>query len=83
MKKSSEKSNGKNLPTRRWGHVGKSTSNSLSRSSLKHKSTKFNYRDWHVSFADYLSKTHYFFLIPKSLRDIKAPIQHFIGLDNQ
>lgn len=37
-------------------------------------------RDWHVSFADYLKRTKYFFLIPKSLRDIKTPIQHFISL---
>lgn len=57
--------------------------NRRNRSSLKHNSTKFNYRDWHVSFADYLARTHYFFLIPKQLRDIKRPIQHFISLNNQ
>jgi len=37
-------------------------------------------RDWHISFADYLNRTHYFFLIPRSLRSIKAPIKHLISL---
>lgn len=40
-------------------------------------------RDWHISFADYLARTGYFFLIPRPLRGIKAPIQHFISLSNQ
>lgn len=39
-------------------------------------------RDWHVSYADYLNRTGYFFLIPKSLKKIKQPIKHFISLNN-
>jgi hypothetical protein len=44
--------------------------------------TNIHQRSWQVSFADYLKRTQYFFLIPKSLRGIKRPIKHFISLTN-